>query len=91
MHHVPSPARPHHTGRLLFIVLVWVVGKAVSRAGMPMLVGEIGVGVVMGPNLLNLVPWPQALKLHGEVGPLWMTPGDRMGPMDAEIRLKALW
>ncbi len=53
---------------LLFVTCVWVLGKACTQVGMPSLIGEIIVGVIMGPQLLNLVPMAHALMLYGEVG-----------------------
>ena len=53
---------------LLFLIALWISGKAVGAAGMPALVGELVVGVVMGPQLLDAVPNPDALMLYGEVG-----------------------
>lgn len=53
---------------MLFITLVWVAGKLFTRVRMPSLVGEIAVGVVMGPQLMDVVPMHSALMLYGEVG-----------------------
>jgi hypothetical protein len=53
---------------LLFLIALWIAGKAVGSAGMPPLVGELVVGVVMGPQLLAVVPSPESLMLYGEVG-----------------------
>ena len=47
---------------------IWCAGKAASKLGLPTLVGEIMVGVVLGPPLANLMPVPEALMLFGEVG-----------------------
>ena len=42
---------------MLFITAVWVVGKLFARVGMPALVGEIVIGVLLGPQLCpGLVP-----------------------------------
>ena len=53
---------------VLFIVFVWLSGKVAAAAGAPSLVGEILVGVVLGPHVLDFVPFPSALKAIGEVG-----------------------
>lgn len=56
----------YHT--LIFVVALWISGKLVVRLGAPALVGEILVGIVLGPNLLNFVPKPSSLQLYGEMG-----------------------
>jgi len=53
---------------LLFVTSVWIGGKVAARLGMPGLVGEIAVGITMGPHGADLVPAPEALMLYGEVG-----------------------
>merc|ERR1719203_1681652 len=53
---------------MIFMALLWFVGKAFSRIGLPSLVGEIIVGIIMGPNLLNFVPYSDALVVIGEIG-----------------------
>jgi Kef-type K+ transport system membrane component KefB len=53
---------------LLFMTSVWIGGKAAARLGMPGLVGEIAVGISMGPHGADLVPAADALMLYGEVG-----------------------
>ncbi|EOD37283.1 hypothetical protein EMIHUDRAFT_225735 [Emiliania huxleyi CCMP1516] len=52
----------------LFLIAVWVGGKAAAGMRMPSLVGELAVGLVMGPPLLDVVPLAEALMLYGEVG-----------------------
>ena len=52
----------------LFLIAVWVGGKAAAGMRMPPLVGGLLVGFVMGPPLLDAVPLAEALMLYGEVG-----------------------
>jgi Kef-type K+ transport system membrane component KefB len=52
----------------VFIMAAWVVGKLANLIKIPSLIGEMVVGMVLGPNLLNVVPFPEALTLVGEVG-----------------------
>ena len=42
---------------VIFIILVWISGKIAAAAGAPSLVGEILVGVILGPTLLTLCPF----------------------------------
>ncbi|QDZ24859.1 sodium/hydrogen exchanger protein [Chloropicon primus] len=53
---------------LLFLLATWVVGKAAMWVKVPSLLGELVVGMVLGPELLDVVPFPMALTLVGEVG-----------------------
>ena len=52
----------------LFLFITWAAGQATGRMGLPPLAGEIVSGMVLGPQLANLVPEPNALKLFGEFG-----------------------
>ena len=53
---------------MLFVSALWFIGKIFARLGLPSLVGEIIVGIIMGPNLLNFVPYSDALVVIGEIG-----------------------
>jgi Kef-type K+ transport system membrane component KefB len=53
---------------LTLFVSIWVAGKLSTMLGMPSLVGEILIGVVLGPNLLEFAPKVGALKMIGEIG-----------------------
>ncbi len=54
-HHDPDEAFAHVYYVMIFVASLWVVGKLFAKVGMPSLVGEIIFGMIMGPNLLNLV------------------------------------
>lgn len=56
----------YHT--LIFIVALWFCGKLFARLGTPALVGEIVVGIVLGPHVVNLAAGPHFLMLFGELG-----------------------
>eukprot|EP00929_Paragymnodinium_shiwhaense_P100377 TRINITY_DN6264_c0_g1_i1.p1 TRINITY_DN6264_c0_g1~~TRINITY_DN6264_c0_g1_i1.p1 ORF type:complete len:691 (+),score=113.56 TRINITY_DN6264_c0_g1_i1:102-2075(+) len=53
---------------VIFICALWLSGKVLARIGMPALVAEIIVGILLGPALLNLPPHASALELLGELG-----------------------
>lgn len=57
---------------ITFLVAIWVGGKVVTLINFPSLVGEILVGMCLGPSLLNFVPYPSAIILFGELGLLLM-------------------
>jgi len=55
---------------VIFLTAIYVGGQLASRVlRMPDLVGEIVVGIVLGPPLLkDFVPYPEAWVLFGEIG-----------------------
>lgn len=52
----------------VFLVILWVVGKISVKINVPSIVGEIVAGLIFGPNLLNLAPFSDVLKMIGECG-----------------------
>ena len=53
---------------LLLLVAFWIAGKGAARMSLPSLVGEIAVGLMVGPNCFDLAPKPKSLMMFGEVG-----------------------
>lgn len=54
---------------LVFLAAVYAGGIFTSRfLKMPSLVGEIFVGIFMGPNMLDFVPNEEAFVMLGEIG-----------------------
>ena len=52
---------------LLFLA-AWCSGKAAERTGCPALVAEILVGMILGPAVLDIVPFVPALTAIGQIG-----------------------
>jgi Kef-type K+ transport system membrane component KefB len=53
----------------MFLAAIYVTGFSFSRyLAMPAMVGEILIGVLLGPGLANIVPLPEAFVLLGEIG-----------------------
>ena len=52
----------------IFFLCVWLGGKAFALTGGTPLVGEILIGMLLGPPLADIVPFPNAVMLAGEVG-----------------------
>ncbi|GAX13284.1 hypothetical protein FisN_17Hh224 [Fistulifera solaris] len=56
-------------GAVVFFVCIYCAGQFASRVlTMPALVGEICCGILLGPQLADYVPNPQAWVLFGEIG-----------------------
>jgi Kef-type K+ transport system membrane component KefB len=53
----------------LIIAAAKVAGAAAKRIGQPAVFGEILIGLILGPTLLNILQWPLfAVTEHGEAG-----------------------
>jgi len=52
----------------VFVTALWIVGKLCERVALPSVVGEILVGLILGPELLDVAPKWEALALVGECG-----------------------
>lgn len=53
---------------IIFIAISWLLGNLSVYIGLPSLVGELVTGFVLGPPLLDFVPFPGALVLTGNLG-----------------------
>lgn len=52
----------------LILVMAWLGGAAANRVGYPSIVGELIVGIIMGPTLLGLLHSDQMVYVLSEVG-----------------------
>jgi len=52
----------------IFLGLIWLVEKGGSLLGVSPVISNILVGIVMGPALINKVPYVEAVKLVGKLG-----------------------
>jgi len=53
---------------LLILTAAWILGFLFSRLGLPMMLGELLAGVILGPPLLGIVTPSPAIELLGELG-----------------------
>jgi H+/Cl- antiporter ClcA len=54
---------------IVFLGTIYAAGICAARfLSMPALVGEILIGILLGPNLTNFVPIPEAFVMLGEIG-----------------------
>jgi len=63
---------------VLFISVLWIVGRLCRIIGISPLIGEIAVGIIWGPQVLKLVPLVDKITHDGRVHyeSLWQTLGD---------------
>lgn len=52
----------------LLALSIFAVGRAFEALNLPALVGEIVVGMILGPGVLDWVPYHDALALLGQIG-----------------------
>ncbi|GAB4389292.1 MAG: cation:proton antiporter [Thermodesulfovibrionales bacterium] len=53
---------------LLILVVAWFLGGLFARYGLPVMLGELLAGIILGPPLLGLVTSTPALELMAELG-----------------------
>lgn len=53
---------------LLILVVAWFLGSIFARFGLPVMLGELLAGIILGPPLLGIVTATPALELMAELG-----------------------
>lgn len=53
---------------VVFLMASWMMAVLSQLIGLPSLVGEIMTGFILGPPLLDVVPYPEAMVLIGSFG-----------------------
>ena len=53
---------------MVFFVLLWFSSRSFEYVHLPGLIGEVLLGSIFGPLLINLVPESHALIMLGEIG-----------------------
>lgn len=57
---------------VLVLLAAWAAGHAVARLGYPAVLGEIGVGILLGPPLLGLLRPAPGIEIVAELGVVLM-------------------
>ncbi len=57
---------------VLVLLAAWAAGNLISRLGYPAVLGEIGVGILLGPPLLGLLRPVDGLQVVAELGVILM-------------------
>jgi Kef-type K+ transport system membrane component KefB len=75
---------------LLILVVAWILGGLFARYGLPMMLGELLAGVILGPPLLGLVTASPSIELIAELGIFFVMfyTGVEMDPKDL---LEQIW
>lgn len=75
---------------LLILVVAWFLGGLFSRYGLPVMLGELLAGIILGPPLLGLVTSTPAIELIAELGIFFVMfyTGVEMNPRDL---LEHIW
>lgn len=55
-----------------FFAALWLAGAVLGRCGISALVGEILIGLALGPQGLNVIPEWHGIALIGQVGIFWL-------------------
>jgi Kef-type K+ transport system membrane component KefB len=56
-----------------FMTVVWLGGRGMRFVGLSPMIGEIAVGIIFGPRVLELVPYAEAGASHANI---WMMLGN---------------
>jgi Kef-type K+ transport system membrane component KefB len=75
---------------LLILVAAWIMGGLFSRYGLPVVLGELLAGVILGPPLLGLIEPSPAIELLAELGILFVMFHTGM-EMDPKELLEHIW
>ncbi|MEJ2690926.1 MAG: cation:proton antiporter, partial [Deltaproteobacteria bacterium] len=75
---------------LLILVVAWILGSIFARFGLPVMLGELVAGVILGPPLLGLITSSPAIDLMAELGIFFVMfyTGVEMNPRDL---LRHIW
>jgi Kef-type K+ transport system membrane component KefB len=53
---------------ILILTVAWVLGSLFYRWGLPVILGELIAGLILGPTLLGIVEWSDSIKLMADLG-----------------------
>lgn len=75
---------------LLILIAAWLLGSLFSRYGLPVMLGELLAGVVLGPPLLGIVSLKPSIELIADFGIFFVMFYTRMELNPREL-LEHLW
>ena len=78
------------TNILLILTVAWGLGSLFSRFGLPVMLGELLAGVVLGPPLLGIVTYSDSIELIAEWGIFFVMFYTGM-EMDPKKLLEQIW
>jgi len=75
---------------LLILSVAWIFGYVFSRFGLPVMLGELLAGVILGPPLLGLISTSPTLETLAELGIFFVMFHTGM-EMDPKELLEHIW
>lgn len=78
------------TSLLLILVVAWAMGSLFARYGLPIVLGELLAGIILGPPILGLVGPSPGIELLAELGIFFVMFHTGM-EMDPKELLEHLW
>ena len=75
---------------LLILIVAWILGSVFTRFGLPVMLGELLAGIILGPPLLGLISASPSLELIAEWGILFVMFYTGM-EMDPKELLEHIW
>ncbi len=75
---------------LLILVVAWILGSLFSRFGLPVVLGELCAGILLGPPLLGFIGPSPAIELLAELGIFFVMFHTGM-EMDPKELLEHIW
>ena len=53
---------------LLILTVAWVLGLGFTRMGLPVMLGELLAGIILGPPILGIIGFSPSIELLSELG-----------------------
>lgn len=75
---------------ILILTVAWVLGRAFARFGMPVILGELLAGLILGPPMLGIVNASEPIELMAEFGIFFLMFYAGM-EMDPKELLEHIW
>lgn len=57
---------------LFYLIIIWVSGVVAKKIGIPIMLGEMLAGLILGPPILNIIPVNQHIEWLAELGVIFL-------------------
>ena len=75
---------------ILILAVAWILGACFARFGLPVILGELLAGLILGPSLLGIITTSESLELMAEFGIFFLMFYAGM-EMDPKELLEHIW